>query len=75
MLAINMGQAPSESVIHSTSKALVCRSSRTRVGNLQKFRTIYYTKIKKRVVHVKDTCHVSGTMSIEILTKFYPIFI
>ena len=26
-------------------KALVCRSSRTRVGNLQKFRTILYTKV------------------------------
>ena len=22
--------------------------------------------------HVKDTCHVSGTMSIEFLAKFYP---
>ena len=31
-------------------------------------------KWKKRVGHVNDTCHVSGTMSIEFLVKFYPIF-
>ena len=30
-------------------------------------------KWKKRVRHVNDTCHVSGTMSIEFLVKFYPI--
>ena len=23
--------------------------------------------------HVKDTCYLSGTMSIELLAKFYPI--
>ena len=65
---------PLEILPHFYKKALVCRSSRTRVGNLQKFRTIYYTKMKKRVGHVKYTCHVSGTMSIEFLVKFYPIF-
>ena len=116
-------------------KALVCRSSRTRVRNLQKIRTIFYTKMKKtcltreihmsrvwnhvhwicgkilslfdvrhvhlchleqeleilqkfgtlyctkmkntcqtREIHVKYTCHVYGTISIEFLVKFYPIF-
>ena len=38
---------PLEILPHFYKKALVCRSSRTRVGNLQKFRTIYYTKMKK----------------------------
>ena len=72
-----LGPCPLNSWWNSTPllcKTLDCRSSRTRVGYLQKFRTIYFTKMKKRVGHVKDTCHVSETMPIEFLVKFYPIF-
>ena len=48
-------------------------ASRPKLRNLQKYGTVYYTKMKTRVRHVKNMCHVSQTMSIEFLVKFYPI--
>ena len=31
-------------------------------------------QVQDTCLHVKDTCHVSGTMSIKLLAKFYPIW-
>ena len=47
-----LGPCPLNSWWNSTQflcKALVCRSYRTKVGNLQKFRTVFHTKMKKNI--------------------------
>ena len=54
-----------------TCKTLFCSSIWSKVGK-------NCTKVKKtcrtRVRHVTDTCHVSGTMTIGFLAKFWPVY-
>ena len=53
--------------------AHLCSSSGSRVSNFAKFRTCVdkWRIVSTRDRHVKDTCHLSGTMSIESVVKFY----
>ena len=59
-------------------KALVCRSFRTIVLNLQKYSTVLYCTVlyctvhKKCLQHTSDTCHVSGTLSNKYLVHLEP---
>ena len=73
-----LGPFPLNSWWNSTPflcKALVCRSSRTRVGNLQKIRTVFHTKMKKtcqtREWHVSRVWDHVHWIPGEILPHFY----
>ena len=64
---------PGEILPHLDPSHLSVAKRDQEIQNCHKYRTLYCTKKKRYVRHVTDMCHVSGTMPIRFLVKFYPI--